>query len=37
VHGLILLSMNTGAGATRLAVGTGVWRWSDLLKPTSRQ
>jgi hypothetical protein len=33
VHGLILLSMNSGAGATRLAVGTGEWRWSDLLNP----
>jgi hypothetical protein len=28
VHGLVLLSMN---GATRLAVGAGDWRWSDLL------
>jgi len=37
VHGLILLSMNTGPGATRLAVGAGEWRWSDLLKSTSRQ
>jgi hypothetical protein len=33
VHGLILLSMNSGAGAARLAVGTGEWRWSDLLSP----
>jgi len=36
VHGLVLLSMNTGGG-TRLAVGAGEWRWSDLLRPTSRQ
>jgi hypothetical protein len=28
VHGLILLSMNTGA---RLAVGAGEWKWGDLL------
>jgi hypothetical protein len=33
VHGLILLSMNTGA---RLAVGAGEWRWSDLLRNTAR-
>src|SRR6516164_7437970 len=36
VHGLILLSLNTGPGAPRLAVGAGEWRWSDLLRPTSR-
>jgi hypothetical protein len=36
VHGLILLSMNTAPGAPRLAVGMGEWRWSDLLRPTSR-
>jgi hypothetical protein len=35
VHGLILLSMNPGSGAARLAVGAGEWRWSDLLR--SRQ
>jgi hypothetical protein len=37
VHGLILLSLNTSPGAPRLAVGAGEWRWSDLLRPTSRQ
>jgi hypothetical protein len=37
VHGLVLLSMNSGPGAARLAVGAGEWRWSDLLKATSRQ
>lgn len=37
VHGLILLSMNTAPGAARLAVGAGVWRWSDLLHPRSQQ
>lgn len=31
VHGLIVLSLNDGPGASRLAVGTGDWRWSDLL------
>jgi hypothetical protein len=35
VHGLILLSMNSGGGGARLAVGAGEWRWSDLLR--SRQ
>ena len=29
VHGLVLIS----TGPTRLAVGSGVWRWSDLLVP----
>jgi hypothetical protein len=29
VHGLVLLTL--ADGATRLAVGSGVWRWSDLL------
>lgn len=33
VHGLVLLSMNTGPGAARLAVGAGEWRWADLLHP----
>ncbi|MGZ6011655.1 MAG: hypothetical protein ACXWK0_07450, partial [Caulobacteraceae bacterium] len=37
VHGLILLSMHAGPGAARLAVGAGEWRWSDLLRSTSRQ
>jgi hypothetical protein len=31
VHGLIVLSLHDGPGASRLAVGTGDWRWSDLL------
>jgi hypothetical protein len=30
-HGLILLSLNDGRGSTRLAMGEGEWRWSDLL------
>jgi hypothetical protein len=32
VHGLILLSL--GDGQTRVAVGSGDWRWSDLLTPS---
>ncbi len=36
VHGIILLSMNTGPGAARLAVGAGEWRWSDLLRTAAR-
>ena len=31
VHGLVLLSLNDGPGAARLVVGSGDWRWSDLL------
>jgi hypothetical protein len=31
VHGLVLFSLNDGAG--RLVVGAGDWRWSDLLGP----
>lgn len=31
VHGLVLLSLNDGPGAARLALGSGAWRWSDLL------
>ena len=33
VHGLVLLSMNDGAGGAGLVMGSGVWRWSDLLRP----
>ncbi len=33
VHGLVVLAMNEGAGSTRLAMGAGYWRWSDLLTP----
>lgn len=33
MRGLILLSLNGAPGATRLAIGAGEWRWSDLLKP----
>ena len=31
VRGLIVLSLNDGPGAARLAVGAGEWRWSDML------
>ncbi len=31
MHGLVLFSLNDGPGASRLAMGSGVWRWSDLL------
>ncbi len=31
VRGLVMLSLNETAGSARLAVGTGEWRWSDLL------
>jgi hypothetical protein len=34
VHGLVLLSLNDAPGYARLAVGSGEWRWSDLLAPT---
>lgn len=33
VHGLVLISMNDGPGSARLVVGSGAWRWSDLLRP----
>lgn len=33
VHGLVLISLNDGPGSARLVVGSGDWRWSDLLHP----
>ena len=33
VHGLVLLSLHDGPGAARVALGSGDWRWSDLLFP----
>lgn len=33
MHGLVLLALADGPGATRLAMGGGAWRWSDLLTP----
>jgi hypothetical protein len=35
VHGLLLFSMNDGPGSAGLVMGSGVWRWSDLLRPRS--
>jgi hypothetical protein len=32
VRGLVLLSLNDGPGAGRLVLGSGGWRWSDLLR-----
>lgn len=32
VHGLVLISLDDGPGAERLVVGSGEWRWSDLLR-----
>lgn len=31
VRGLVLITLGDGAGAGRLALGAGTWRWSDLL------
>jgi hypothetical protein len=31
MHGLVLLSLNDAPGSPRLVVGSGQWRWSDLL------
>jgi hypothetical protein len=31
VHGLVVMSVDGPAGRVRLALGTGEWRWSDLL------
>jgi hypothetical protein len=31
VRGLVLLTLGDGPGAVRIAVGSGQWRWSDLL------
>lgn len=36
VQGLVVISMNDGAGAARLVVGQGQWRWSDLLFTSGR-
>lgn len=33
VRGVILLSMSAAPGGVQLAVGSGEWRWSDLLRP----
>jgi len=37
VHGLVVISLTDAPGSTRLAMGGGEWRWSDLLSsPTMR-
>jgi hypothetical protein len=33
MHGLLAMSLNDGPGASRLVLGAGDWRWSDLLRP----
>ena len=33
IHGPELIILLDGAGATVLAIGSGDWRWADLLKP----
>ncbi|MBU1376389.1 MAG: hypothetical protein KKE02_14415 [Alphaproteobacteria bacterium] len=36
VHGLVLLSLNDGPGSARVVVGSGDWRWSDLVSRSRR-
>jgi hypothetical protein len=36
VHGYVLISLNDGPGAARLAMGAGDWRWTDLLSAQRR-
>ena len=33
VHGMVVFSLNEAQGPVRIAVGSGDWRWSDLLSP----
>ena len=35
MRGLVLISVSGAGGSARLALGTGAWRWSDLLTPRS--
>ena len=35
MRGLVLISLGETQGSTRLALGAGAWRWSDLLRPTA--
>jgi hypothetical protein len=37
VRGLVLLTLNDGPDAARLALGSGQWRWSDLLGVAGRR
>jgi type IV secretory pathway VirB10-like protein len=32
MRGLVAISMNDGPPASRLVIGSGAWRWSDMLK-----
>jgi hypothetical protein len=32
VHGMALITLTDSPGGSRLVLGSGVWRWSDLLK-----
>jgi hypothetical protein len=32
VQGLVLISLNDAPGSARIVVGSGSWRWSDLLR-----
>lgn len=36
VHGLVLLSLNDSPGSARLVMGSGSWRWSDLVSRSRR-
>ena len=31
MNGLVVISFSDGAGAARIALGSGAWRWKDLL------
>lgn len=33
VHGLVAFSLDDTPGGARLVVGSGVWHWTDLLRP----
>jgi len=33
MHGMVVFSLNGAQGPVRLAVGSGDWRWTDLLAP----
>jgi hypothetical protein len=33
MHGLVLVSLNDTPGSANLALGSGAWRWTDLLTP----
>lgn len=37
MRGLVLISLSDQPGASRLALGSAAWRWSDLVRSRSRQ